>query len=86
MLSFDRNIDRILTASPQTNEGMLSIEEYGLLVCEAIVLRDIAARTFSKQALRNFTQDFDDLIDNTSDVGRQIRVADRIRWAYARWL
>ena len=81
-----RNIDRILTASPQSDAGMLSFEEYGLLVCEAVVLRDIAVKTFSKQALRNFIHDFNDLIDNASGVGRQIRVSDRIRWAYARWL
>lgn len=81
-----RNIDRILTGSPQANDGMLSTKEFGLLVCEAIVLRDIASKTFAKQAFQEFLQDFNDLIDNNSGVGRQIRVADRIRWAYARWL
>lgn len=50
------------------------------------MLREIAVKTFSKQALRNFVHDFNDLIDNHSGVGRQIRVADRIRWAYAQWL
>lgn len=65
---------------------MLSFEEYGLLVCEAVVLRDIAVNTFSRQALRNFILDFNDLIDNSSGVGRQIRVTDRIRWAYSKWL
>ncbi|KAB8338920.1 hypothetical protein FH972_021860 [Carpinus fangiana] len=81
-----RNIDRILTGSPQANDGMLSTKEFGLLVCEAIVLRGIASKTFPKQTFRGFLQDFTDLIDNSSGVGRQIRVADRIRWAYARWL
>ena len=80
------NVDRILTGSPQSDPGMLSFKEYGLLVCEAIVLRGIADRTFPRQVFRAFLDDFQDLIDNESGVGRQVRVADRMRWAYARWL
>ncbi len=65
---------------------MLSSKEYGLLVCEAIVLREIASKTFPKQSFREFLQDFNDLLDNSSGVIRQIKVADRIRWAYSKWL
>lgn len=85
-LTWRRNIDRILTGSPQSDAGTLSFQEFGLLVCEAIVLRDLAIKTFPKDTFREFSQDFNDLIDNNSGVGRQIRVADRIRWAYAKWL
>lgn len=81
-----RNVDRILTGSPQANDGMLSVKEFGLLVCEAVVLRDEADQVMDKGTYREFLRDFDDLIDRESGVGRQIRVAERIRWAYGRWL
>lgn len=81
-----RNIDRILTSSPQPNAGFLDSREYGLLAVEAISLRDIAARTFPRQVFTEFKEDFADLLDRMSGVGRQIRVADRMRWAYAKWL
>jgi len=79
-------MDRILTGSRQTDSGMLSFKEYGLLVCEALTLRERASKTFPGQAFQDFLQDFEDLIDNHSGVKRQIRVADRIRWAYSKWM
>jgi len=79
-------MDRILIGSLQSTPGMLSSKEYGLLVCEAIVLREIASKTFPKQSFREFLQDFNDLLDNSSGIIRQVKVADRIRWAYSKWL
>ena len=82
-----RNMDRILT-SHNAGEGssIMDYESFGLLVCEAVVLRDLAANTMSKQVFAEFTQDFDCLMDLQSGIACQARVADRMRWAYAKWL
>lgn len=81
-----RNMDRILTASTRTEAGTLSYESFGLLVCEAIVLRELASRAFPKETFREFVRDFEALIDVGSGVEAQMRVLDRIRWAYGEWL
>ena len=82
-----RNIDRILTqSSHRENIDVLEYESFGMLVCEAVVLRDMASKALPEQVFADFSQDFDDLINLQSGISCQQRVADRMRWAYARWL
>ncbi|KAL9048571.1 MAG: hypothetical protein Q9162_007655 [Coniocarpon cinnabarinum] len=82
------NLDRILTDAAPSLEAKtaLGYEEFGMLVCEAVVLRDLAAKVLPKQSFADFEEDFDRLMDLRSGVGRQMRVVDRMRWSYGRWL
>lgn len=76
------NMDRIFTSATPTSSGTLPYEAFGMLVCEAIVLRELASRTFPKETFKEFVRDFDALIDVHGGVDVQMRVLDRIRWAY----
>ncbi|KAI9782604.1 MAG: Nuclear control of ATPase protein 2 [Geoglossum umbratile] len=86
MLRQLRNIDRILTTSRSPNNGMLSYGEHGLLLCEVDSLRKLAKRIMPSDINREFVEDVDDLIDIRIGVGRQLRVVERIRWGFAKWL
>ena len=80
-----RNVDRILTAStPQNN--MLSYKEHGLLLCEVHVLRQRAAKVLPGKINNEFLEEVHDLVDLRTGVERQLRVVERIRWAYAKYL
>ncbi|MCJ1261356.1 Nuclear control of ATPase protein 2 [Lobaria immixta] len=81
-----RNIDRILSASTPSTNGMLSYKEHGLLLCEVHVLRQAAHQVLPGQINAEFLEDLNDLMDLRTGVGRQMRVVDRIRWAYSKWL
>ncbi|KAF1987212.1 NCA2-domain-containing protein [Aulographum hederae CBS 113979] len=81
-----RNIDRILAAATPTDFGELFYKDHGLLLCEVHVLRQSASRLFPRQVFRDFLEDIDDLVDIRTGVQRQMKVVDRIRWAYAKWL
>jgi nuclear control of ATPase protein 2 len=82
-----RNIDRELTSSDiDNNEGIISEEHHGLLLCEAHLLRQRASRVLPRTVRREFLEDLEDLLDVKQGVDRQIQVLRRIEWAYARWL
>ena len=81
-----RNIDRTLTNSTPTDEGILSYKDHGLLLCEGHVLRQRAAKVLPGSVQREFLEDFNDLMDSRNGVARQIKVLDRIQWAYSQWL
>jgi nuclear control of ATPase protein 2 len=81
-----RNIDRTLTTSTPTNNGMLSYKDHGLLLCEGHVLRQRAAQVLPGNVQREFLEDFNDLMDIRIGIDRQIKVLERIQWAYSRWL
>jgi len=81
-----RNIDRILSASTPSNNGMLSYKEHGLLLCEVHVLRQRAQRVLPGEIHAEFLEEINDLVDIRTGVDRQLRVVDRIRWAYGKWL
>lgn len=83
--SWSRNIDRILTSADQASSAILSYQKYGLLVCEALRLRDLANKTLPKAIFEEFLVEFEDLIDHESGIMRQQRVVDRLRWTYWRW-
>lgn len=65
---------------------MLSYKEHGLLLCEVHVLRKCATRVFPSEIHREFLEDIQDLVDIRTGVDRQLKVVDRLRWAYAKWM
>lgn len=81
-----RNIDRTLTNSDVDEDGIISEENHGVLLCETHLLRQRAAAVLPGNVKREFLQDLNDLLDIKSGVGRQINVLRRIEWAYAKWL
>ena len=81
-----RNIDRILSAATPANNGMLSYKEHGLLLCEVHILRQRAQKVLPGEIYNEFLEEVSDLVDLRTGVDRQIRVVERIRWAYAKWL
>ena len=81
-----RNIDRILSAATPANNGMLSYKEHGLLLCEVHILRQRAQKALPGEIYNEFLEEINDLVDLRTGVDRQIRVVERIRWAYAKWL
>jgi nuclear-control-of-ATPase protein 2 len=81
-----RNIDRTLNNSSPTNDGMLSYKDHGLLLCEVQLLRERATAVLPGNVLREFVEDVNDLIDIRNGVKKQVRVVERIQWAYSKWL
>ena len=65
---------------------MLSYKDHGLLLCEVQVLREKAASVLPGNIHRDFLEDLKDLMDIRAGVQRQIKVVERIAWAYAKWL
>lgn len=87
MLRCSRNVDRILSAStPSNNGGMLSYKEHGMILCEVHILRQRAQHVLPGVIYAEFLEEVNDLVDIRTGVERQIRVVDRIRWAYSKWL
>jgi nuclear-control-of-ATPase protein 2 len=86
MLGVLRNIDRILTAATPSKDGALYYKDYGLLLCEAHVLRQVAGQTFPSKEFREFLVDLEELTDMQIGLDRQKKVVSRMRWGYARWL
>jgi nuclear control of ATPase protein 2 len=86
VLTFYRNIDRTLNSSVPTQSGMLSYKDHGLLLCEVHVLRQRAALVLPGNVQREFLEDINDLMDIRIGIERQVKVVDRIRWTYAKWL
>ena len=77
------NVDRILTASA-AHDNMLSYKEHGLLLCEVHVLRQRAARILPATINDRFLKDVQDLVELRTGVERQLRVVERIRWAFTK--
>ena len=86
MLRQLRNIDRILTNSHPTEYGELFYKDQGLLLCEAHVLRQSAAKTMPAEIYREFCEDLEEVCDVRTGVERQRKSVERIRWAYGRYL
>ena len=86
MLRQLRNIDRILVDGTMTDFGELHYKDQGLLLCEVQVLRRLARRSMPGQIWREFCEEVEELCDVRVGVERQRMVAERMRWAYSRWL
>ena len=65
---------------------MLSYKDHGLLLCEVQVLREKAVAVLPGNIRREFLEDIKDLIDIRAGIQRQMKVVERITWAYAKWL
>jgi nuclear-control-of-ATPase protein 2 len=81
-----RNIDRILTMAAPTPNEVLSYKDHGLLLCEVHVLRSRAKHLFPGEIEREFLEDVNDLCNVNSGIQTQLKVLDRIRWGYSKWL
>ena len=81
-----RNIDRILVDSNPTDFGELLYRDQGLLLCEVHVLRQAAEKAMPTEIYREFSEEAEELCDVRIGLDRQRKVAERMRWAYGRWL
>jgi nuclear control of ATPase protein 2 len=81
-----RNIDRTLTDSKPSEDGIMSYKDHGLLLCEGHVLRQRAAKVLPGSAQRIFVEDFNDLMNSRLGIQHQQKVLQRIQWTYAQWL
>ncbi|KAI9669621.1 MAG: Nuclear control of ATPase protein 2 [Alyxoria varia] len=76
------NIDRIIFRSKKRGDTM-GYEEFGSLVHESTILRDMAEHALPKMKFQEFLDDMDELMDRRVGVENQRDVLRRIRWAYA---
>ncbi|KAK5082369.1 Nuclear control of ATPase protein 2 [Lithohypha guttulata] len=81
-----RNIDRTLSKATITQDGMLSYKDNGLLLCDVHVLRQTAIKLIPGKMHRDFIEDLNDLLQTRQGVERQLKVLQRIQWAYSKWL
>jgi len=81
-----RNIDRVLAQATPTDTGVLSYKDHGLLLCEVHELRKRAHGLFPGEIEREFLEDVHDLCSINSGVQAQVKVLQRIRWGYSKWL
>ncbi|KAK0873199.1 Nuclear control of ATPase protein 2 [Friedmanniomyces endolithicus] len=82
-----RNIDRVLQHAEPTEFGELGYRDLGLLLCEVHVLRVAAEKSLPRgRVAREFGEDVEELCDVRVGVGRQKAAAERVRWAYGRYL
>jgi nuclear-control-of-ATPase protein 2 len=80
-------MDRILSSAQPSENGVLYYKDYGLLLCEAHVLRQVAVATIREEAeLREFLRDLEELTEVEIGVGRQKDVVRRMRWGYSKWM
>ncbi|KAK4231360.1 ATP synthase regulation protein NCA2-domain-containing protein [Podospora fimiseda] len=78
-----RRMDKILCkASSTSKEGFISYRDHGLLVCEIHVLRQLADNVLPGDIKREFIEDLDELA-SLRVISMQVKVLERIRWAYA---
>ncbi|KAJ9299326.1 hypothetical protein DTO271G3_2948 [Paecilomyces variotii] len=81
-----RNADRVLTSASPTPNGILSYKDHGLLICEVQVLKKTAAKFFPGPVYRDFQEDMSDLMNINAGTEKQLRIIERIRWGYSKWL
>ncbi|KAK4463745.1 ATP synthase regulation protein NCA2-domain-containing protein [Cladorrhinum samala] len=81
-----RRMDKILSkASSSSQNNFISYRDHGLLVCEVHVLRQLAYDVLPGDVQKEFIEDLDELA-SLRVINMQIKVLERIRWAYAEWL
>ncbi|KAJ5681525.1 uncharacterized protein N7477_001465 [Penicillium maclennaniae] len=76
-----RNVTRVLTSAPLDN-GVISHKDSGQLIYEAEALLQQVQGVFGGMQYREFREDIQDLLDVERGVDRQLRVVERMRWAY----
>lgn len=50
------------------------------------VLRQLGERVLPGVVRREFLEDLNDLVEVRTGVPGQLRIVERIRWAYAKWI
>ncbi|KAI4153725.1 MAG: hypothetical protein LQ340_002148 [Diploschistes diacapsis] len=81
-----RNIDRVLTLSRPTPNHTIPYKDRGLLLCEVHVLRQIGQAALPIGVRRDFLEDLNDLVESRTGVSGQLRIVERIRWAYGKYI
>ncbi|GLI80069.1 nuclear control of ATPase protein 2 [Penicillium ochrochloron] len=76
-----RNVTRIVT-SVRSSDGTMSYKESGRLICEAEALLQRVRLVLGGIQYQEFREDVQDLLDVQSGVEKQLRVVERMRWAY----
>ncbi|KAF8451339.1 ATP synthase regulation protein NCA2-domain-containing protein [Terfezia claveryi] len=75
-----RHIDRILsTSSRKGTNCQLSYKEHGLLLCEVVVLRELAKQGLPKKLYGGFIQEMEELVNIHAGIERQQKAVDRVR-------
>ncbi|KAK4165940.1 ATP synthase regulation protein NCA2-domain-containing protein [Cladorrhinum sp. PSN259] len=81
-----RRMDKILSRASSSSAGnFISYRDHGLLVCEIHVLRQLAHGVLPGDIEKEFIEDLDELA-SLRVISMQVKVLERIRWAYAEWL
>jgi len=75
-----------LTSASPTPNGILSYKDHGLLICEVQVLKKTAQKFFPGPVYRDFQEDMSDLMNINAGTEKQLRIIERIRWGYSKWL
>ena len=63
----------------------MSYKDHGLLLCEVHLLHQTASGMLPKRIFRDFLEEIDDLVDIRAGLTRQLKVVERMRWAYSKW-
>ncbi|RPB18598.1 NCA2-domain-containing protein [Terfezia boudieri ATCC MYA-4762] len=75
-----RHIDRILSTSLRKGTNcQLSYKEYGLLLCEVVVLRELAKQGLPKKLYGGLIQEMEELVNIHAGIERQQKAVDRVR-------
>ncbi|EEH03404.1 conserved hypothetical protein [Histoplasma capsulatum G186AR] len=78
-------VHRVLTASTTTHDGLLSCKDHGLLLCETDILCQRAQNLLPGATYHEFQEDIRELLNVRVGIARQLRILERVRWAYAKW-
>ena len=81
-----RNIDRVLTLSRPNANHSIPYKDRGLLLCEIHILRQIGQAALPAGVRRDFLEDINDLVESRAGNSRQLKIVDRIRWAYGKYM
>ena len=73
---------RILTSSVVSPSGTVPYKDSGQLICEAEALLQHAKAISNGMQYQEFREDIQDLLNVQHGVDKQLRVIERMRWAY----
>ncbi|KAJ5977442.1 hypothetical protein N7501_000784 [Penicillium viridicatum] len=77
-----RNVARILTSSAVLSNGTVAYKDSGQLICEAEALLQHMKIISGSMQYEEFREDIQDLLNVQNGVDKQLRVIERMRWAY----
>ncbi|KGO70964.1 Nuclear control of ATP synthase 2 [Penicillium italicum] len=77
-----RNVARILTSSAVLSNGTIAYKDSGQLICEAEALLEHVKIISGRMQYEEFREDIQDLLNVQNGVDKQLRVIERMRWAY----